>query len=159
MAQHFPAIDYERVKYLSSQGLTQSQIAASLGMSRSTIQNRLGTGNQAEGDQEFIAAFDAGRAGLAQEVLGLLLQQGREGSTQALSLLLNNVLGFSKNNKTEVDANLKVAPSLRIVLHQNLPDGSFREVDTDDAGFPVEKLVGAGSTNANLVDWRLPARV
>lgn len=118
-------IDYDRVRQLASQGLTQTQVADSLGISRSSVQQKLGTGKggSAAADTEFQQAFQAGKAALAVEVTNEFLKHMRSGSLDAAKFLAERMLGFSKaaTNINIESAPEKSGPGLTIILQTEAP--------------------------------------
>jgi len=130
MPAHPIKIDLRTVEDAVASGMTtQPLLAGYLGVSKATIQRRMGTATNSEADEEFCQAIERGKARLANRVISQLLTQGEQGSTPALIAILDRVLGMAKNTKSEVDATHSVAPSFRIVMQTA---GTGNEIDAAD---------------------------
>ena len=93
-------IDYEKLYNLAKIGLSEEQIATSLGISRSTISRRK------REDDTFCTTLKAGKQAGIDAVTNALFQgaTGDKPNTSAQIFFLKNRAGW--RDKTEVDANL-----------------------------------------------------
>jgi len=96
-------LDYEKVKHLASIGLTDEQIATSIGVSRSTITRRK------RDDAAFDAAITDGKQMGLTSVVSSLFNAATDASKPNMSaaiFYLKNRSGGTWRDKQEVDANL-----------------------------------------------------
>lgn len=100
--------DLEKVEKLAALGLSEAQIGANFGSSNRTI------GRRKLDDPEFAAAFEKGRASLAQEIGGILLDHARNGSTNAAKFIADRRLGWQKETKNSLE--VSAAPQFQLVL-------------------------------------------
>ena len=96
-------IDYEKVRTLASIGLTDEQIAVSIGVSRSTITRRK------REDGAFEAAIRDGKQAGLTKVVSSLFNAATDASKPNMSaaiFYLKNRSGGTWRDKQEIDANL-----------------------------------------------------
>ena len=96
-------IDYEKVRELASIGLTDEQIAVSIGVSRSTITRRK------REDGAFEAAIRDGKQAGLTTVVSSLFNAATDASKPNMSaaiFYLKNRSGGTWRDRTEVDANV-----------------------------------------------------
>ena len=96
-------IDYEKVRKLASIGLTDEQIAVSIGVSRSTITRRK------REDGAFEAAIRDGKQAGLTKVVSSLFNAATDASKPNMSaaiFYLKNRSGGTWRDKQEIDANL-----------------------------------------------------
>lgn len=105
---NYVEMDLEKVAELAAMGLSEEQIGASFGVSRRTI------GRRKIEDEEFAQAFEKGRASLAQEIGGILLDHARTGSTQAAQFIADRRLGWQKETKNSLE--VSAAPQFQLIL-------------------------------------------
>lgn len=89
-------IDLNRVEALASRGLSEEQIAQSLGISRSTLNNR-----KAESEQ-FVQAIKKGKAQGIAYVAGKLQKKIEEGDMTAIIFFLKTRAGWSEKQVLDV---------------------------------------------------------
>lgn len=105
---NYVEMDLEKVAELAAMGLSEEQIGASFGVSRRTI------GRRKIEDEEFAQAFEQGRASLAVEVGGILLDHARNGSTDAAKFILERRCNWFKESKQQIEHS--AAPQFQLVL-------------------------------------------
>ena len=89
-------IDYAKVEQLAAQGLTERQIAESMGISRSTVQRRKAS------DEAFEAAIKAGASrGLEQVTNALWENATQKGNVAAAIFYLKNRGGWTDRAAVE----------------------------------------------------------
>lgn len=120
----------DTVRRLAGLGLSNSDIAISLGCSRSTYQRRL------RDDPDFLHAVDLGHSDLIIELSNLVLTRARGGDVQAAMWLLERKggPGWCKTNKVEAEIHDN-RPVLNIVLTgiQSDQDKGVKIISLDDA--------------------------
>ena len=101
-------IDLEKVEELASLGLSEQQIADSLGISRSTLSRR-------KNDNEtFDTALRKGKAKGLVKVSNALMQQVEKGSLRAIIFYLKCRGGW-REEETEI----KEIPPMEVTIHSN----------------------------------------
>ena len=123
-------IEYEKVKHLASIGLTDEQIATSIGVSRSTITRRK------RDDAAFDAAITDGKQMGLTTVVSSLFNAATDASKPNMSaaiFYLKNRSGGTWRDKQEVDANL----SGSVVIDHDV-DSALQALR--DAGIDPSKL-------------------
>lgn len=91
-------IDLGEVERLASLGLTREQIALSLGVSTSTLYNRL------RDDEEFAEAVKRGEAMGISAVASKLMDQINEGNTTAMIFFLKSRAGWRESSELKVES-------------------------------------------------------
>lgn len=91
-------IDLDEVERLASLGLTREQIALSLGVSTSTLYNRL------RDDEEFAEAVKRGEAMGISAVASKLMDQINEGNTTAMIFFLKSRAGWRESSELKVES-------------------------------------------------------
>jgi len=92
----------EKAKTLASQGLTQKQIALSLGMGESTFYEKV------ERFPEFLEAIQVGKANGIIVITNALFQKAKDGDTPAIKYYLNNRSSEEWADRKEVDLTAKI---------------------------------------------------
>jgi len=119
-------IDYEKLYDLAKIGLTEEQIATSLGISLSTLNSRKRT------DQTFCTTLKAGKQRGVADVTNALFvgATGDKPNTSAQIFFLKNRGGW--RDKTEVDANISGDVSITHDIDAALQSLKDAGVDVDD---------------------------
>lgn len=97
-------IDLEEVTKLAARGLTQEQIAAALGISASTLDNR-----KAE-SQEFVDALKKGQAQGIAEISNALWENAKSGNVTAQIFFLKARAKWKDRHETEPEDGEEAAP-------------------------------------------------
>jgi transcriptional regulator with XRE-family HTH domain len=118
-------IDYEKLYQLASIGLSEAQIATSMGISESTIARRK------RDDDRFDSTLKAGKQAGITEVTNSLFQSatGEKPNTSAQIFFLKNRAGW--RDRTEVDANLNGSVVVEHDIEQALKALKDAGVDPD----------------------------
>ena len=96
MARNKIDIDLKRLKALASQGLSEEQIAASLGISTDTI------GRRKQDDADFAEALKSGKASGIETVTNALFEKANTGDNTAMIFWLKNRAGWRDKHEQEV---------------------------------------------------------
>lgn len=124
-----PAIDYNKVEELASKGLTQAQIATSLGISVRTLYTKKKT------EKLFAEALERGQTRGIVEVTNRLFEQAMEGNTTAIIFYLKARAGWAEKMNVSVGGNgepikhevttdeLKALPYEKLIKLAELADG------------------------------------
>ncbi|OKQ02289.1 LuxR family transcriptional regulator [Haemophilus influenzae] len=90
-------IDLSMVESLAAQGLTNQQIADSLGISERTLQNRK------KDNAEFAEAIKKGKAKGIAVVTNALMKKIKSGNVTAMICFLKTQGGWKENNQLEIE--------------------------------------------------------
>ncbi|HHF3743728.1 TPA: LuxR C-terminal-related transcriptional regulator [Haemophilus influenzae] len=90
-------IDLSMVESLAAQGLTNQQIADSLGISERTLQNRK------KDNAEFAEAIKKGKAKGIEVVTNALMKKIKSGNVTAMIFFLKTQGGWKENNQLEIE--------------------------------------------------------
>ena len=90
-------IDLSMVESLAAQGLTNQQIADSLGISERTLQNRK------KDNAEFAEAIKKGKAKGIAVVTNALMKKIKSGNVTAMIFFLKTQGGWKENNQLEIE--------------------------------------------------------
>lgn len=90
-------IDLSVVESLAAQGLTNQQIADSLGISERTLQNRK------KDNAEFAEAIKKGKAKGIAVVTNALMKKIKSGNVTAMIFFLKTQGGWKENNQLEIE--------------------------------------------------------
>ncbi|HHF7111073.1 TPA: LuxR C-terminal-related transcriptional regulator [Haemophilus influenzae] len=90
-------IDLSMVESLAAQGLTNQQIADSLGISERTLQNRK------KDNAEFAEAIKKGKAKGIAVVTNALMKKIKAGNVAAMIFFLKTQGGWKENNQLEIE--------------------------------------------------------
>lgn len=90
-------IDLSMVESLATQGLTNQQIADSLGISERTLQNRK------KDNAEFAEAIKKGKAKGIAVVTNALMKKIKSGNVTAMIFFLKTQGGWKENNQLEIE--------------------------------------------------------
>ena len=90
-------IDLSMVESLAAQGLTNQQIADSLGISERTLQNRK------KDNAEFAEAIKKGKAKGIVVVTNALMKKIKSGNVTAMIFFLKTQGGWKENNQLEIE--------------------------------------------------------
>ncbi len=104
--------DYSLATEMASRGCTEGTIAKALSISPRTLRTL-----KAE-DERLASAIDIGKAILADEMVGILVEKARNGDRRAAESVLNRLIG-----PVEKDA----APVAAVGIRITLPDSMSRE--------------------------------
>jgi transcriptional regulator with XRE-family HTH domain len=97
--------DLERARQLAAQGLTREQIACALGVSRSTVFERIND------NSDFSDAIKAGAADGIAAVTNALFKSALDGNTTAQIFFLKCRAGWQDRNQVELSGSLEVTPT------------------------------------------------
>ena len=109
-------IDLKKVEKLAALGLNESQVADSLGISVSTLQERK------DSSSDFYHALKTGQAKGVATIANNLFEQSKDGNVSAGIFYMKNRAGWSDKADTTVEHKGEVA-----LLHEGIPFGKLRD--------------------------------
>jgi hypothetical protein len=118
----------ERTEALARAGLRESAIAALLGVDKDAWRSAR------KAQPEVALAFQQGRAGLEEELAGLLITQARKGNIPAIIFSLKNVANWSDGGirgeaAPSLQVNINIPPAMSKAEFQEIVDGKTKTID------------------------------